>query len=67
VFMCLLLRSKTDRNGLKVNDVVLKVDPQEKITTKDVVPKYDAARWKGSIEMALFSQQNQKIIQIKNE
>jgi hypothetical protein len=65
--MCLLLRSKTDRNGLKVNDVVLKVDPQEKITTKDVVPKYDAARWKGSIEMVLFSQQNQKIIQIKNE
>jgi hypothetical protein len=59
--------SKADRNGLKANDVILKVDSQETNTTKDVIAKYDAARWKGTIELVLFSQQNQKIIQMKNE
>jgi hypothetical protein len=59
--------SKADRNGLKANDVILKVDSQETNNTKDVVAKYDAARWKGTIEILLFSQQNQKVIQIKNE
>ena len=59
--------SKADRNGLKANDVILKVDSQETNTTKDVVAKYDAARWKGTIEILLFSQQNQKVIMMKNE
>jgi S1-C subfamily serine protease len=59
--------SKADRNGLKANDVILKVDSQETNTTKDVVAKFDAARWKGTIEILLFSQQNQKVVKMKNE
>ncbi len=59
--------SKADRNGLNANDVTLNVDSQEKITTKDVVAKFDAARWKVSIGMVLFSQQNQKVVRMKNE
>lgn len=59
--------SKADRNGLKANDVILKVDSKEINTTKDVVAKYDAARWKGTIEIVLFSQQNEKVIMMKNE
>ena len=59
--------SKAERYGIKANDVILKVDSFETNNVKDVVAKFNAALWKGTVEIVLFSQQNEKIIKMKND
>jgi len=59
--------SKAERYGIKPNDVILKVDSFETNSVKDVVAKFNAALWKGTVDIVLFSQQNEKIIKMKND